>query len=82
MLQPLLQLRLPYQDSSAPLSSEILISTPIVSPQEEERPLLGLTPATTPHHINLTSVAWSIRVELVTNYILLQAAGVSIISKN
>ena len=55
---------------------------PIVFPQEEERPLLGLTPATTPHHINLTSVAWSIRVELVTNYILPQAAGVSIISKS
>ena len=37
----------------------------IVSSQEEERPLLG--PATAPVHISLTSVAWSIRIELVTS---------------
>ena len=54
------QVRLPYHDSSAALSSVELV----VSSQEEERPLLG--PATDPHPINLTSVAWSIRVELVT----------------
>merc|ERR1719430_2382088 len=36
--------------------------------QEEEQPLLG--PATDPHPIKLTSVAWSIRVELVTIFLL------------
>jgi len=36
--------------------------------QEEERPLLS--PATPPLHISLISVAWSIRVELVTIFLL------------
>jgi len=36
--------------------------------QEEEQPLLG--PATDPHPIKLTSVAWNIRVEMVTIFLL------------